>query len=256
MVKIVSKTASKTAPSRTSGQPKRLPRSAQAGKAQERILNAARAEFIANGFAGARMLAIARAAGVNHALLHYYFGSKDKLYQAAVREMVQRIWNGVQTELQKTTADGSFEQMLAALLKGHARVLAGHPEFVLFLLRDVGEGRGIPVGITELFQSFGELPRRIQAALQAEIKAGRLRSIEPVHFWLNLTGMVISAFLASQVLKHVGPAAPFPRPVFTERFFLERAGIVAHTLVQSLRPEPSENHGSSGRTGKPKKEAA
>jgi TetR/AcrR family transcriptional regulator len=211
--------------------PKVLPANAQA-----RILDAARAEFIAKGFAGARMQAIAKGAGVNHALLHYYFGSKENLYEAAVKDKIRIIWGGAQAELEGT-AGQSFEMMLTALLKLHARNLSRHPEFVLFLLRDVGEGRGIPMGIAELFRTFGQVPRRIQEALAVEIKAGRLRPIEPVHFWLNLTGMVVSAFLASQIVKHLGPAAPFPRPEFSEKFFLERAEVVAKTMVNSLRPD-------------------
>ena len=61
--------------------------------AQEKILDAARAEFIAKGFKSARMQAIAKSAGVNHALLHYYFRSKEKLYDAAVRETVRTVWS-------------------------------------------------------------------------------------------------------------------------------------------------------------------
>jgi AcrR family transcriptional regulator len=52
---------------------------------RERILNAALAEFSANGFAGARIQAIARRAGVNARMLYHYFGEKDDLFRAILR---------------------------------------------------------------------------------------------------------------------------------------------------------------------------
>jgi len=55
----------------------------RADNARSRILDAATQEFSANGLAGARTERIAEAAGVNKALLYYYFRSKDALYAAA-----------------------------------------------------------------------------------------------------------------------------------------------------------------------------
>jgi len=49
--------------------------------AKESILKAARAEFSSHGFSGARLAVIAENAGVNKALIHYYFKSKDLLYE-------------------------------------------------------------------------------------------------------------------------------------------------------------------------------
>ncbi len=203
--------------------------------AASRILEAARAEFVAKGFAGARMTAIAGAAGVNHALVHYYFGNKEKLHQAAISEIIQTVWGGIRAGLQQVPENATFEQLLAALLKGHARVISQHPEFLLFLFRNVNEGKGIPAGINEVLENFGEIPRRINAALLKEIQAGRLRPIAPEHFWLNLMGMALSGFFASQLLKN-HPESPLPNIAFTETFFLERADIIADTMVRSLRP--------------------
>src|SRR5215208_4952795 len=56
-----------------------------------RILNAARTVFIRNGTAGARMQEIAEEAGVNQALLHYYFRSKERLSEAVFREAAGRM---------------------------------------------------------------------------------------------------------------------------------------------------------------------
>src|SRR3954464_12285240 len=106
--------------------------SAAAGK----ILAAARAEFIAKGFRNARMQSIARAAGVNHALLHYYFGSKEKLYEAALREILHTIWTALRGEMHALPQKASFEELLRTLLKAHARIIAGQNGFLPFILRE------------------------------------------------------------------------------------------------------------------------
>lgn len=61
---------------------------------QKRILDAAEAEFAAKGFDGARLGAIARAAGVQQALIHHHFDDKARLY----REVIDRALSGMTTE--------------------------------------------------------------------------------------------------------------------------------------------------------------
>ncbi|MEV8099662.1 TetR family transcriptional regulator [Kitasatospora sp. NPDC085879] len=74
------------------------------------VLEAARAEFAARGYQKASMRAIARAAGVDAALLHHYFGSKDKLFLAALefpvdpRLMVDQVLAGARAEVGERVA--------------------------------------------------------------------------------------------------------------------------------------------------------
>ncbi|MCU7824435.1 TetR family transcriptional regulator [Kitasatospora sp. DSM 101779] len=74
------------------------------------MLEAARAEFAARGYQKASMRAIARAAGVDAALLHHYFGSKDKLFLAALefpvdpRLMVEQVLAGDRAEVGERVA--------------------------------------------------------------------------------------------------------------------------------------------------------
>jgi TetR/AcrR family transcriptional regulator len=63
----------------------------RADQARARILEAATNEFSANGLAGARTERIAEAAGVNKALLYYYFRSKQELYNAALEEVAEKV---------------------------------------------------------------------------------------------------------------------------------------------------------------------
>jgi Transcriptional regulator len=62
------------------------------GETEKHILDAAKAVFILRGTAGARMQEIAEEAGVNQALLHYYFRSKEKLSEAVFRDTAGRMF--------------------------------------------------------------------------------------------------------------------------------------------------------------------
>lgn len=60
-------------------------------RTQDRILAAARAEFSAEGFAGARVARIARRARVNKRMLYHYFGNKEDLFRGIFdRKLVER----------------------------------------------------------------------------------------------------------------------------------------------------------------------
>ena len=72
-----------TAPTRTQAE--------RADQTRARILDAAVREFSENGLAGARTEQIAEAAGVNKALLYYYFEGKEALYAAALETVAQRV---------------------------------------------------------------------------------------------------------------------------------------------------------------------
>ncbi len=76
---------------------------------EQKILNAAREEFINTGLKGARMQEIADRAGVNKALLHYYFRSKEKLYEAAIREVGETLWGSIEKEMLDLGATADFE---------------------------------------------------------------------------------------------------------------------------------------------------
>ena len=100
------------------------------------ILDAAERLFAAEGFARTTIKRIGREAGVNSALLYYYFGDKDRLY----REVLQRL---VQTLVERTTgrlaAGGTPAARLRGLLEAQAGVLTDHPTLPKLLLRDLAD---------------------------------------------------------------------------------------------------------------------
>ena len=74
------------------------------GDTETRILTAARREFIAKGQDGARMQVIANEAGVNKALLHYYYRSKENLYRKVLEVTLATVWGRVRAEFNSQMA--------------------------------------------------------------------------------------------------------------------------------------------------------
>src|SRR3954464_361511 len=83
------------------------------GDTEQRILDAAHAVFVRRGTAGARMQEIAAEAGVNQALLHYYFRSKERLARAAFERAAQQFMPAV---VRLLASDGELEDKVARIV--------------------------------------------------------------------------------------------------------------------------------------------
>src|SRR5438034_10186123 len=84
------------------------------GDTEQRILEAAHAVFVRRGTAGARMQEIAAEAGVNQALLHYYFRSKDRLSRAAFERAASEF---MPTVIQVLASDTELEAKVARVIE-------------------------------------------------------------------------------------------------------------------------------------------
>ncbi|MBW2062132.1 MAG: TetR family transcriptional regulator [Deltaproteobacteria bacterium] len=128
------------------------------GSAEQRILAAASAEFADKGFYGARTQTIADAAGLNKAMLHYYFRSKDNLYRTVLKDNFTRIWRQLeeiflQQEPMSTRLDRIVDLYLDTfalnpnLLKLMLREMAGGGERLKQLLTELSAAGAAPVGL-------------------------------------------------------------------------------------------------------------
>jgi len=103
-----------------------------------RILDAAELAIAERGKAGARVAAIAEAAGVNKAMLYYYFGSKDDLYAAVLERVLGQVEELASTAL-SDAGSGPLER-LEAFMDGYRAVLVAHPNFARVMVREILDG--------------------------------------------------------------------------------------------------------------------
>ena len=171
---------------------------------ENRILHAARTVFIRRGTSGARMQEIAEEAGVNQALLHYYFRSKERLSEAVFSEVAGRMFPAI---IQILAGDDPIEKKVSSVVATYLDTMSRspflpgyliselhhHPERVPQLLKGVA---GIEVS-TALKPVLEKLDRQISA----EVKAGRMRRIPAQQFMANLISLCVFPFAAQPMLR-------------------------------------------------------
>ncbi|MFW5951287.1 MAG: TetR/AcrR family transcriptional regulator [Gemmatimonadota bacterium] len=202
---------------------------------EERILDAAHAVFLKRGTAGARMQEVADAAGVNKALLHYYFRSKDQLAQAVFRRALGALLPEAMAVLR---SEVPIEEKVQRIVDLEVEVLRGSPFLPGYLL---GEMTHHPERISEIFESvlgmqlsrMGESVRgALRAQLDAEAEAGRIRRLSPEEFMMNLISLVIFPFAAQPLLRLV---LDVDEPGF-DALMEERKRRLPDFFLNALRP--------------------
>ena len=173
---------------------------------EQRILDAARTVFVRRGTAGARMQEIAEEAGVNQALLHYYFRSKDRLSAAVFQQLAERLFPALMHTLgSDLPLDEKIDRVVALYLENLQR----SPFLPGYLLSELHHH---PERVEQLLASVtGRSPRDVippafaKLALQIEerVKAGTMRPIRPEQFAANLISLCIFPFAARPMLQIV-----------------------------------------------------
>ncbi|MBF0529029.1 MAG: TetR/AcrR family transcriptional regulator [Deltaproteobacteria bacterium] len=179
-----------------------LPETQYPTPAEERILSAATREFADKGFFGARTQAIADAAGVNKAMLHYYFRSKENLYAQVLRSSISRILSQVG---RSWTGAGSLETKVSLVIDAYLDGYAANPGIVRIFLREVADGgvrfrRLVKEIVPPDLADQGISPAIILAAV------GRQLNLPPrqiMHYLVNLVGMCLISFISPIVLETV-----------------------------------------------------
>ncbi|MFN2370805.1 MAG: TetR/AcrR family transcriptional regulator [Candidatus Krumholzibacteriia bacterium] len=139
---------------------------------QAAILAAARRLFAAQGFAGTSTRSIAEAAGVNLAMIHYYFGNKEQLY----RQVVEREFTRLFAFVKEMTAREPDPAAFLAAMPGHVMTMSReNPELRQLLIREMVDGAPrLPALVREMGDRGPLGLRRHLATLAESAEAGGL----------------------------------------------------------------------------------
>lgn len=166
---------------------------------EERILAAARTVIIRRGTSGARMREIAEEAGVNPALLHYYFRSKDFLAEAVFQQAARRLFPPVIALL---GSDAPLETKVERVVEHELRVLMENPFLPGYVLAELNQRPERARHLVEALmgtrvegfapQVFGKLA----AQIGERVAAGTMRPISADQFVMNLLSLCVFPFAA------------------------------------------------------------
>jgi AcrR family transcriptional regulator len=162
---------------------------------QNDILNAATKVFIAKGKSGARMQEIADEAGVNKMLLHYYFKTKEQLFEEVLKNTLTDLYYSV-VEISYNT--DNFKDTLEIFIEKHFEYLYKHRDVLSFLLWEVSHtGQNMQELITQTFQRLGNTPLdALTKKINEAMSSGEIKKIQPSDFILNLFSLNVFFFIA------------------------------------------------------------
>jgi TetR/AcrR family transcriptional regulator len=170
---------------------------------ERRILDAAHAVFVRHGSAGARMQDIAREAGVNQALLHYYFRTKNRLAEAVFRRAAGQLLRAV---IEVLGSDLDLDDKVARVVALELEHLSKSPYLPGYLISEVTHH---PERVQVLITAMAGVPAddlrpRVLTAIKAQIdervRDGRMAPIGPDQFVVNLISLCIFPFAARPML--------------------------------------------------------
>jgi TetR/AcrR family transcriptional regulator len=188
----------------------------RADQTRKSILRAAIREFSAHGLAGARTDAIAESAGVNKALLYYYFKSKSGLYEAAFEEIASEVAEQTRAALDPRYSPG--ERLLRAALNHFDRILT-KLEFQSLLQQEMvrlrrGEIGNMPVLVKRLFKP---LLVRFEETIREGIRAGELCDLDWLQVVYFMLGANVFYFLSAPMMQLALPFNPLDRAAIEAR---------------------------------------
>lgn len=177
---------------------------------RKKILDASSAVFAEEGFAGARVDAIAQRAGVNKAMLYYHVGDKRALYAEVLNRNFGRIEKALEEGLLK---EGSASDQLRAVITIVERAIVANPDHPRIVLREFASGAAnLPVEILHRMLGLLTIVRDI---LADGTESGEFRRTDPVMTHLSFIGAILMLSVVSPLRERVedlGPSIDFPDP--------------------------------------------
>jgi TetR/AcrR family transcriptional regulator len=188
----------------------------RSAETKTRILEAAIREFAEDGLAGARTEQIAAAAGVNKALLYYYFESKEKLYAAALEMVSARVRDRSMAVYLREESPG--QRMLRAALDHFDRILTQR-EFQSLMQQEMmrlhkGEPGELPIIVKRV---FAPLQAMFQSMVREGIASGELIGADWLQIVLSGLGGNVFYFLSAPIWRMILPFEPFDKEVLRQR---------------------------------------
>lgn len=196
---------------------------------EEKILIAAEREFMDKGYAGARTTSIAAAAGVTHAMLHYYFRTKEKLFQQILADKVKYLKGMMLTNL--LHEDRPVLEKVKGAIETHLDFLAANPDLPRFML-------SILYGHPELSDFFKKKVNEeedvieiFQHQIDRSAERGECRKLDARMLLLDIMSLNVFSFIATPLINGVLGGIRID-----EYFIEERKRNNVEMIMQKLRP--------------------
>lgn len=166
-----------------------------------KIINAATEVFLQKGKDGARMQEIADRAGINKALLHYYFRSKDKMFEQVFFNEIKSLVNAMVTAVIDTD---DFPIFLRTFISTYLDNIIPRKNLMRFVLWESDYfSKNVADQFLAVFNDRGFEQNPLMLKIEQAIAAGQIRPLRPHDFILSLLGMCVFPLIAAPVMEKV-----------------------------------------------------
>ena len=195
------------------------------GTTEEKILEAAKNVFIRKGMYGARMQEIADEAGINKAMLHYYFRSKDKLFDAIFQEAFHEFAPKAFSILK---GDLPIEEKISRFVSNYIDVVSANPFLPIFIINEINQN---PDRLNHITNILGMVKEELYKDMKVKVEDGEFREIDPVQLLINIMAMSIFPFLVRPIIQG---AFEYSDEKYRE-FLEERKKLIPEIIISYLK---------------------
>lgn len=163
---------------------------------EQKIKEAAKTVFYKKGFAATRTRDIAEVAEINLALLNYYFRSKQKLFEIIMIETLSGFVKNMVVVLNDKKTD--LEDKISEIVSRYIDLILLEPEIPTFIVTEIRSNPNLLLNklpIREVMMNSVFFKQH-----QKAVKEGKIKEPNPLHFLMNLIGMIIFPFIAKPLL--------------------------------------------------------
>ena len=194
---------------------------------EEQILAAAIAIFQRDGFDGARMLDIADTAKINKALLHYYYRSKEKLFQSVFNLLFKKLMKEMGDVMD---SNASLEDKIRMFFHKHISFMMLNPYMPGFIISELNRNPQLVINAMKE-SSQGVHFKGFVTQLKTEIEAGLIQDVDPLQLFVNMLSLSVFPFGARGMLMSV---FNLDKEAF-EKFVEQRKSLCAELIISSIK---------------------
>ncbi len=175
----------------------------RSSETEQKILQAASEVFLVKGHDGARMQEISDKAGINKALLHYYFRSKEKLFRTVFKKELRQMLEDVFSSI---SLSDSLKDFLQQFIHTYLKNISKRKNVMRFILWELNNSSTEIVDcFIEAFEKQGFEGNPLILKINQAIENGEIRPLHPAHLVLNVMGMSIFPFVAAPIVENIIP---------------------------------------------------
>jgi len=198
---------------------------------EQMILNVAERLFLEKGFALSSTTQIAKAVGCNQALVHYYFRTKDNLFNTIFEQKFKMFFESVfETEDIK---DSSFLEKIKYIVESHFEMIKENSKLPLLIINEFSRRPEQVTILKEKLQTnLAEKYKNFNTELQTEIAAGRIRNVSLIDLMITLFSLNLTIFLLMPITAEILTLSDTQKEIM----YQHRKKEHVHIILNHLKP--------------------